>query len=265
MLNTRPAISQNFLHLKLTAMPLLQIDFTKIPVWIIIVVLMVFIALLAIAIITGREVSFWPPKIGSKSEKSKEELPAPIVVTHPDQPIVGIDKFLNEAIQVELIRTQTLDLINELKNLKTSKSALFQEAISIDFSEFLNEVKNWTRSSVKIQGSENDNFLIKLYRSASQSVFSTCLMDYFDAWKSDFGEKLLEAHKNNKQCKTTRIFIFHSKEDITEEAKSMIRKQRDYDVIPMILVDALNEFNDFTIIDKGEVIGLTNEMKFGKR
>ena len=35
--------------------------------------------------------------------------------------------------------------------------------------------------------------------------------------------------------------------------------------IQMILKDELNEVNDLPIIDKGEVIGLFNEMKFGKR
>ena len=33
----------------------------------------------------------------------------------------------------------------------------------------------------------------------------------------------------------------------------------------MTLLDELSEFDDFTIIDEGDVIGITNEMKFGKR
>jgi hypothetical protein len=246
-------------------MHLLQIDINKIPVWIIIIALFIFIVLLAVALITGREVNIWQIKIGGKNENQNADPNKPKIDQHPDQPIVGIDKFLNEVIQDEMIRTQTLDLINELKNLKPKKSALFQEAISVDFSEFLTEVKNWTRSSVKLQGSENDNFLIKIYRHANQSVFSTCIMDYFNAWKSDFGEKLLEAHRNNQNCKTTRIFIFHDKNDITEDVMAFIKKQIEFNVTPIILLDELSEFDDFTIIDGGEVIGITNEMKFGKR
>jgi hypothetical protein len=33
----------------------------------------------------------------------------------------------------------------------------------------------------------------------------------------------------------------------------------------MLVMDELREFDDFTIIDGGEVVGITNEMKFGKR
>jgi len=246
-------------------MDLLQFDISKMPVWIIIIVFAVFIILLAVALITGREVSIWQIKIGSKAERKTETAAQQSLKENPEQPIVGIDKFLNEVVQDELIRAQTIELLNELKNLQTAQNKLFQQAISVDFSEFLTEVKNWTRSSVKLQGIENDDFLINIYHTARQSVFSTCIMDYFNAWKTDFGERLLEAHRDNRDCNTTRIFIFHDKNDITDEVKEFITRQKEFNVRPMLLLDELNEFDDFTIVDGGEVVGITNEMKFGKR
>lgn len=245
-----------------------QFNFNQIPLWAIVAVLLIFIILLSVALITGREVSIWQIKIGEKNKKvpvtdSSEKI-KPVDADNTEK-IIGVDNFLNDVIRDETIRGQTLDLINELKNIKAIKSPLFKEAISIDFSEFLSEVKNWTRSSVKLQGNENDNFLIKLYKNATNSVFSTCIMDYFDAWKTDFGEKLLESHKNNQPCRTTRVFIFHDKKEMTEEIIEFIKKQVSFGVTPFILLDELNQVDDFTIIDGGDVIGITNKMKFGKR
>lgn len=184
---------------------------------------------------------------------------------NPVQPVLDMDIFLNQVITDELVREQTFTLVEELKKLKTIKNPLFQKAISIDYTEFLSEVKNWVRSCVKIQGSENDEFLITIYQGASQNVFSTCIMDYFNAWETDFGNMLLEAHRNNSNCDTKRVFIFHSRDEITGEIFALINKQVDYAVKPYILIDESNEFDDFTIIDNGEVIGVTNEMKYGKR
>ena len=52
-------------------MLLLDIDINKIPVWIVIIVLSIFIILLAVALITGREVSIWQIKIGGKTDNPK--------------------------------------------------------------------------------------------------------------------------------------------------------------------------------------------------
>lgn len=182
-----------------------------------------------------------------------------------ERPQLDMDVFLNKVITDQLVREQTLTLVHELKNLKTIKNPLFQKAISIDYTDFLSEVKNWVRSCVKIQGNENDEFLITIYQSASQSVFSTCIIDYFNAWESDFGNMLLEAHKDNKNCDTKRVFIFQRRDEITPDILAHINKQTEFSVKPYILIDESNEFDDFTIIDNGEVIGITNEMKYGRR
>lgn len=232
------------------------------------IVVIPFIVLLVIALKTGREMSLGPFKIGGRVAKEKpEEVEQRKVISliKPTVPIIGVDEFLNQVIHDQLIRKQTLKLIHKLKDLETTKNRLFQEAIAIDFNEFLTEVHTWTESSVRIQGSENDNFLIKLYRVADESVFSTCIMDYFSAWNEDFSEKLLEAHLNNTNCQTTRVFIFHHKEDVTDEAMALMRKQLEYNITPMMLIDKKREFDDFTLIDHGKVLGVTNEMKFDKR
>jgi hypothetical protein len=202
----------------------LAANIKDIPLWAAVVVLLIFAILLTIALVTGREVSIWQIKVGAKQAATDHTDESPAKTKQdPDKPIVGIDQFLNEVISNEQIRIQALNLIHELKKLQTERNELFQQAISVDFSEFLAEVKNWTRSCVKLQGIENDNFLIKIYKTARESVFSTCIMDYFEAWKSDFGEKLLEAHKNNGACDTTRVFIFHDKSDMTDDVMDFIR------------------------------------------
>jgi hypothetical protein len=54
-------------------MQLLDIDFTRVPIWIVIIAVTVFIILLTVALITGREISFWQIKIGGKNDNSKNE------------------------------------------------------------------------------------------------------------------------------------------------------------------------------------------------
>src|SRR6185295_7180445 len=59
----------------------LQINdlFTKTPIWILITLLGLVLIFMIIALVTGREVTFWPPKIGAKpsgeltTEKASEK------------------------------------------------------------------------------------------------------------------------------------------------------------------------------------------------
>jgi len=56
-------------------MKLLDLDFNIIPLWLIIMALILFIILLAVALITGREVSMWQIKIGGRSDNNKFSKP----------------------------------------------------------------------------------------------------------------------------------------------------------------------------------------------
>src|SRR5215831_13958357 len=54
-------------------MILINIDFNSIPIWALAIGLILICSFIAISLITGREVTFWPPKIGQKISKPSDQ------------------------------------------------------------------------------------------------------------------------------------------------------------------------------------------------
>lgn len=171
-------------------------------------------------------------------------------------------EFLRTILDPE-VRERTSSLIEHLEQLPAIENPLFKDAINIDYSEFLLEVRNWTNSCVRIQGTYNDTFLIRIYRTAKQNIFSTCIADYAYTWQTDFGDRLLDAHKQNPHAEVTRVFIFPKIEDVTPAILDVMQNQYNDRIRVKVLIKA--DEDDFTFVDDGQIIGKTEEMKYGKR
>ncbi len=196
-----------------------------------------------------------------------------VIISQDPRPIEGIDDFLNKILNVEA-RANTKRLLDKIKNLPAIEHPLFVQAMNVDYSEFLNEVENWSNSSVIIQGNRNDDFLFELYSGAKEYVFSTCIEKYIASWDGNFGKRLLDAHQSNpKKAVVNRVFIFDVKESITPDYLEIMKLHKDHKVNVYVYIDRLDagyqfpsgQPQDFTLIDRGEVIGETQEMKYGFR
>ncbi|HLX92415.1 MAG TPA: hypothetical protein VKR32_12075 [Puia sp.] len=201
----------------------------------------------------------------------KKETPA--TLTLPTRPIEGIDDFLNQILFVDA-RINTKNLLEKIKNLPSIDHPLFRKAINLDYSEFMMEVENWSKSCVIIDGPDNDDFLFELYSKADRNVFSTCIRDYIESWDGEFGKKLLKAHEENpSNASVNRIFIFEAISDVSAKYIEIMKNHNKHGVKVLVYIDAWHEdfdfqsqqLKDFTIVDDGDVIGETSLMKYGER
>ena len=113
--------------------------------------------------------------------------------------------------------------------------------------------------------------LRRLYELAKTSVFATSDATYLSVWKSPFGEKLLEAHENG-QASVTRVFVFNDGNELSKETMAIMEKHNNTDHVhvrayfdseyPSFEFTA-DLARDFTVIDDGEVIGITEGIVSG--
>lgn len=129
--------------------------------------------------------------------------------------------------------------------------------------------EDWAQGRVDVstegynEGRYNE-VLLRLYKQASHSVFSTSIPGYFETWLNPLGREIVEAHKASKAQSIERVFIFDSDSEVTRQHVDVMQDQQDTrrievrvlsgrDVIwPTFLID-----RDFTIIDEGDVIART--------
>lgn len=119
---------------------------------------------------------------------------------------------------------------------------------------------------------ENYNqVLVDLYRIARESVFSTSLPEYDTTWDSPLGEQILAAHSNSAAT-VTRVFVFETREQVLERHLALMEKQSQVTNVNVRVYinqeDKLFDFStdysrDFTIIDGGAMVGLTQSYGLG--
>ena len=74
---------------------------------------------------------------------------------------------------------------------------------------------------------------------------------------------LINTHKQNQNASVTRVFIMSSFESVSEEEIKVMERQSNEGIKVLVAADVSIE--DFTFVDDGEIIGITEEMKYGKR
>lgn len=159
-------------------------------------------------------------------------------------------------------------------NLRTALEVdndVFRQAMLSDTNEFRAMTGSWAQHQVDSQGRSYNSVLIQLYSSAKKFVFSTSMPEYLGTWNGPLGRLLLEAHARS-EAQVTRIFIFDKRDEVTAEAvaamqglaksiaadRMSIRVWIDsedpaFDFPPLLS-------RDFTIIDEGAAIGITQKV-----
>ena len=133
--------------------------------------------------------------------------------------------------------------------------------------EWALESRPWANGRIIVR-KNYQAFLAQVYRSASTRIFSTSIPQYRDAWFSLWGDRLLEAQKNNIQAESTRVFVFGAEGDITATDEEIFAQHDRAGVRVLVYVDAEDKTflfppeigADWTLVDDGKVIGVTRQI-----
>ncbi|HEY0736753.1 MAG TPA: hypothetical protein VGD69_17675 [Herpetosiphonaceae bacterium] len=146
---------------------------------------------------------------------------------------------------------------------------IFRKAILGKVYNFSADVNNWENGQLYFGPLDSQEYLLDLYRDAKDTVFSTSVKDFFEHWDEVFGDRILEANKESN-AKVIRVFIYNERNEVTNDDFEQMQKQVDNGIDLRIYFDKEDRFfsfppnvsRDFTIIDNGKAIGVTES--FGR-
>lgn len=156
-------------------------------------------------------------------------------------------------------------LADNIKHGLSVGNDVFRDVIKRRCTDLQVHSENWREGRVVARFPEYNHLLIHLYANAGSQVFCTSIPEYLSTWTGPLGNQLLEAHQANKKATVVRVFIFDERDHITSEALTVIRRHSAAGVNVRIFIDkdvkaldlVQSNQNDFTIIDDGAALGLT--------
>lgn len=185
--------------------------------------------------------------------------------------IETVNKLGKKGKVISIGNNELTDTLSELfsnitKGLSNDQEEFRQELAS-HCQEWHNTSKDWPQGKIIVRQNYED-LLKTLYRSAKTSIVSTSVPGYQKTWTSDLGKSLIKIQKANDKAKSTRIFIFNEREDITNDDHEVFEEQFKANIEVRILYNrATSTFpfpadvgNDWTIVDGGSAIGITRHM-----
>src|SRR5262249_12982278 len=131
--------------------------------------------------------------------------------------------------------------------------------------EFRAATADWKHGQLSVAGSECNRLLIRLYEAAGSSVFCTSVSEYHTTtWETTLGQQLLDAHEHSK-AEVTRVFVFNKRQEVTASMFDTMTKQSKANIKVRVYFDEEDDLfqfsadiaKDFTIIDNGDAIGVT--------
>jgi hypothetical protein len=172
------------------------------------------------------------------------------------------DEFSDPDIKVLLN-----EIIKGVKDALSVKNEIFIKAVKDSLELYGNTINPWSRGEIHIGPEKSTPFLINLYKYAKTNVFSTSVKDFSGAWKDEsFGLLLLEAHKSSP-AKVTRVFLFSDIAQIESSDKDEMAKQNSLGIAVFVFIEQFAPLpfptqiaKDFTIIDDGSIIGVTENI-----
>jgi predicted acylesterase/phospholipase RssA len=130
-------------------------------------------------------------------------------------------------------------------------SRAFQRGVNTKIGVLTADVKLWKRKTMRVPVEEAGKFLVSLYTEAKRNVFSTRLRRFSGIFrKTALNNEIRQAHRS-AGVKTTRVFVFDSKDDVTGFDVQEMRGERadNIDVRLLIRSSIQGPIEDFAIID----------------
>lgn len=185
--------------------------------------------------------TFWPALEHALAQNRTEDF--------EDQLAVGYSATLDALIEAEA-------------DIKRIQVPLFQEVLASELADFRVKLKRWRQARVVLVDHHYEDFIERVYASAQEKVFATCSDYSVDIWTGRSGERLLNAHRRSG-ARVTRVFVFESRDEITETAASVMRRHARLGFKVYVYINAEDtRFNfppdlnrDFTVVDGGLIIG----------
>jgi hypothetical protein len=160
-----------------------------------------------------------------------------------------------------------LDYLGEAGKLD---DPIFRDLVIREIRKFEAACAQWATGVVKPSSTFYNILLINVYKNAKKNVFSTSIEAYLDTWVSPLGEEILRAHNEAGQP-VTRVFVFARRQNVSLRAINAMDNQRDAGVNVRLYFDdeSRSKFEnlglrDFTIIDDGDIIGVTEQYGIGR-
>jgi len=157
------------------------------------------------------------------------------------------------------------DLYRNIRTALGRAHPVFRGRMLEECAQFKASTALWSQGQLRLSQRDYNQLLVRAYENATTTVFATSTIDFLPAWADRLGRGILDAHKRGR-AQVTRVFIFENFSSIPDSAVEEMKKQ----VLTNIEVkvygieeDVNYNFPDdttmgFTLIDKGDVIALTN-------
>jgi hypothetical protein len=139
--------------------------------------------------------------------------------------------------------------------------------------EVVRRVEGWSRKAAALHSGRATvrahyaEVLTDVYRYATQNIFSTSIPDYLPVWKTPLGGSLVHVQRENREAKSTRVFIFKSRSVMTEEMRQVLEfhASNRIEVLLHFADEHKSTFppelgNDWTVVDDGLIIGVTHKL-----
>jgi hypothetical protein len=126
--------------------------------------------------------------------------------------------------------------------------------------------RDWAQGKIVVR-QNYENLLANIYRSAKRTIFSTSIPQYQKTWTSQMGKSLIRIQEKNN-AKSTRVFIFDARDDITNDDNQIFEEHSRAGIEVIIYFDREDPTflfpadvgTDWTIVDEGSAIGVTRQM-----
>jgi hypothetical protein len=151
------------------------------------------------------------------------------------------------------------------------------EALGLGYRALTNEVERrvdgWSKKAAALQSgvaTVQTNYTIVLtdvYRYAERNIFSTSIPDYLPAWETPWGRSLVHVQHDNREAKSTRVFIFRSRSALGPETRRLLEfhASNRIEVLLHFADEHASTFppdlgNDWTVVDDGLIVGITHKL-----
>lgn len=171
-------------------------------------------------------------------------------------------------IRHERIEPKIRTLVSQARSAYKIQHELFHGYLERWCDRSLEEASCWPEGTLTIDIGTG-NWLATLFKQAKRNIFSTSIPAYMKIWQSGVGRQILNAQRPH-ELSCTRVFVFDKRSHVTSEAIEIMKIHSSHGVhVRTFYDDEIAEFEwdpgnidtDFTFIDDGDIIGVTERMQ----
>jgi len=165
-------------------------------------------------------------------------------------------------------------LFEIIKNHRTAfrvEHPLFQKYLGRWCANEKEDSEVWKKGLLRVQ-KDSPFVLLQLFQNSKMNIFSTKLLGSGFKWNEQWEDRLLQAQKENKFAKSTRVFVYPQKRPPEKNDKEIMERYNNAGIEVRVYIDDRNdrirgeEFiyeaeieSEWHMIDDGEAIGISKD------